>query len=265
MWLLLRCLSCTSLFYFFYGISAALYLTILFTSKKKTVLAGPLKPFGASSSAPVPNKEQVPIKRIYMNIFFLDRKELIRNIIRSKVPKNMKLIRALAKRAAIALLENGIVERVGKSLCQVVPERLAPLGVVSTCSVAYTQQAFICLEISLFGLSLQKMLATNAGPEKAENIMGFLNRYALPAVTDWAARFMLLLIADKLMTGLPMQMKDKMYNKMNAELEIITCTEEEQGPFLVQTIHQLESVQQAPESGGASSGERTTSTATSSA
>jgi hypothetical protein len=253
----------SSLFHFFYGATVALYLLILFTSKKKSTITGPLitKALNANPNPtttkdsvlpPSTSKDQAPWKKIYMNIFFLDRKELIRNIIRSKVPKSRPVIRALAKRAAVALLENGIVERVASTLCQVVPERLSGMGVVCSANIVYSQAAYVCLEVNMHNLNLHKMLASSAGPEKATSIMTLLERFSLPAVNEMIARYMLNFISEKLISQLPVQMKEKMYNKMNAELEIIACTEEEQGPFMVQTIMHLDSSSKSPAPGDSS-------------
>lgn len=244
-----------SFFYFFFGCSVALYFMILFTSKKRTVLAGPVKPF-ASLAAAIKDQSPIPQKRLYMNVFFLDRKEFIRNIIRSKVSRNRPVVRALAKRAAVVLLENGIVEKVGKVICQTVPERLSFLGISSTCTIAYTQKAYICFEINMFSLDVEKMIASAGTPEKAKSIMGFFDRFLIPAIHDYVARFLLNMVGDKLVLNLPAIVREKMYNRVGAEMEIIVCTEEDQGPFLVQTIQHIEAseaLQKAPPSSSAES------------
>eukprot|EP01039_Chlorochromonas_danica_P005226 gene5226-5758_t len=265
----------SSTFYFFYGLSVCLYLLILFTSKKKTIFAGPIKPFlpsssssssssSSASSSAAPSKEQVPQRRLYMNIFFLDRKELIRNIIRSKVPKSRPFVRALAKRAAVALLEKGIVERVGSSLCQIVPDRLSPLGIQCQCSIAYTEKAFLCLELSLVNLNLSQLLTYSMGTARASAVLSFLERYSLPAINETLSRWALSFMSERLLAMLPAQTRDKLYNKMNAEVEILLCTEEEQGPFLIQTIHQIQESSSASSSSAPSStpsGPTTTSAA----
>lgn len=242
MWGLVSWLLPSSLFYFFFGTSAALYFLILFTSKKKSVFAGPVKPYVPSVLAPKEQGPQ-PFKRLYLNVYFLDRKEMIYNIIRSKVPRSRPLIRAMAKRAAVALLESGIVEKVGQVLCQTVPDKLAPMGVTNTCSIAYTKKAFLCLELCLISMNVQKTIAYGSSEERAATIKQFLDRYSLPAINDYISKMFLGLVADRLVTLLPAQVKEKMFNKMGAELEIIICSEEEQGPFILQTIQQMENTE----------------------
>jgi hypothetical protein len=42
-----------------------------------------------------------------------------------------------------------------------------------------------------------------------------------------------------LATSIPQQIREKLEHKLNTDIELIVCSEEEQGTFLVQTIQQL--------------------------
>ncbi|RYH28983.1 hypothetical protein EON65_10115 [archaeon] len=81
----------SSLFYFYYGVSFALYLMVLFTSKKKKSSTDWIKPYIPSQSsintsgATASSKDPNTAKKFYMNVFFMDRREVIRNLIRTKV------------------------------------------------------------------------------------------------------------------------------------------------------------------------------------
>lgn len=205
--------------YFLFGATFVVYLYVLFTKRREKATSGN--------------------KHVYLNVFFQDPKECIRSIVRSKVPKNYPVIRALAKRAAVVLLEKGIVERVAQNLCSAVPERLGIMGVKCSATVAYTHSAFVCIEVTLVDVDLLQFLSFNAGKETGEKIVNFLEVYGLPAITQSLRTFLLNFMANKLLTQLPATMKEKLYNKMNAEVELIACPEEDQGPFLVQTIYQL--------------------------
>lgn len=209
------------LFYFLFGCVSTLYLSMLFFRKKDS------------------QKNKDGVKRIYINCFFQDPKECIRNIVRSKVSRNRPVIRALAKRAAVALLENGIVDKIADNLCEAVPTRLGIMGVKATATTAYTQSAFACLEVTLVDVDMFQFLKFNAGLPVAEKYSDFIAKLGFPALTDFIRSFILNFLVGKLLVQLPATMKEKLYLKMNAEVEFIACTEEEQGPFLVSTIAQL--------------------------
>lgn len=222
--MILQGFSLANIFYFCYGILISIYFYILFSPKREK-----------SKNL---SKESY-VKKLYLNIYFMDRKEIIRNIIRSKVPKNRPVIRALAKRAAVALLEKGFVERVATGLCNAIPERMDLMGIKVNVNLSYTEQAYACVELTLLGLDLHKFFSFNAGKDKALGIKRIMDTYSIPAINNWIERSLLEFMSGKLISSLPATMKEKLFVKMNAEVEIIACTEEEQGPYLVQTIAQL--------------------------
>jgi hypothetical protein len=211
----------SGLFYFLFGCVSAVYLILLFTHKKEA------------------HKTKDGSKRIYINAFFQDPKECIRNIVRSKVSRNRPVIRALAKRAAVALLENGIVDKIASNLCEAVPDRLGIMGVKALATTAYTQSAYACLEVTLVDVDMFQFLKFNAGLPVAEKYVAFMESYGFPALTEFVRSLVLNFLVGKLLVQLPAIMKEKLYLKMSAEVEFIACTEEEQGPFLVSTIQQL--------------------------
>lgn len=214
-----RMLIISKIFYFFFGMFMSAYLYVLFLKKK---------------SSPHHKHE-----RFYINIFFLDREEFIRNIVRSKVSKSRWLIRALAKRAAVALLTGDIVEKIGHNLCKSIPERLDVMGVRCTANIGYTQAAFICIEVALVEVDLPKFILYNAGEAASLKIKNMITKMFFPSLEKFVNEFLLAFLKGKLMKQLPVTLMDKLQDKMNAEIELICCTEEEQGPFLVDTIQQI--------------------------
>lgn len=222
-------------YYFCFGITLALYLFILFR-KKDTPSAPPSTP-GIGGIAP--SSSSSTTKRIYLNLFFIDRTEFIHNIIRSKVPRSRPLVRALAKRAAVALLKDGIVTKVSQGLCKSLQERMEVMGIKCTITLAYNQAAYAALEMSFQTIDLYQFFLYGAGEEQAKKITNILNRYSWPAITEYLKKFLLGIVIGKLMVQLPLTIKEKLYNKMNTAIEIVSCTEEDQGPFFVQTLCQL--------------------------
>ncbi len=211
-----------------------LYLLVLLR-KKDAPSTPPITPGGNGPSQNL----QLTMKRIYLNLFFIDRTEFIHNIIRSKVPKSRPLVRALAKRAAVALLKDGIVTKVSQGLCKSLQERMEVMGIKCTVNLAYNQAAYAALELSFQTVDLYQFFLFGAGEAQAKKITDALDRYSLPAITDFLKRFLLGIVVGKLMVQLPFTIKEKLYNKMNTAIEVVSCTEEEQGPFFVQTLGQL--------------------------
>jgi hypothetical protein len=213
-----------AVFYFFFGIFLFSYLYIVCVRKSK--------------SKNDTNKSSV-VCRFYINIFFLNREEFVRNIVRSKVSKSRPLVRALAKRAAVALLSENIVEKIGQNLCKTIPERMEVMGIKTMVTIGYTQAAFLCIEVAMIGVDIPKLIGYNAGETAATKIRGILDLISFPILDKFINRTVVSLLKGKLMKQLPVTLLDKLQDKMNAEIELIVCTEEEQGPFLVNTIQQM--------------------------
>ena len=207
-----------SIFYITFGIFLTLFFQIL--SKKE-------------------KKSQEKSKKLYINIFFFDRREVVRNIIRSKISRNRPFIRALAKRAAVALLANEIVSRIGNDLASQIPQRFSFIGLNSKACIAYIQTGFLCIELTVESIDLHRFVELNGSKEKADNFMSLLEKYSLPFLTQYFEKFLLNFLVNKISNQLPTNIKDKLMMKMNAEVEVLCCNEKEQGPVLLNVIQQL--------------------------
>lgn len=191
-------------------------------------------PAGSSASGVV-----TPAK-FYLNIFFLDRRELVRNIIRSKVSRNRPVIRALAKRAAVALLKDGISEKVGSVLCEMLPNNVRPMGIESNASVVYRHKSYLCLEVKLTNVDIPTLAAFNGGATAGDAARNIMRRFSCPMLDAFAASWLLQIFRTKLIAKMGPEVKFKLFAKMNAEVEAIACSEEELGPLLISIIHQLD-------------------------
>ena len=81
-----------ALYYFGFGLISSLYFYILFSvdRKKKVVNKEWLS---TSISTPTDVPADSANVRLYLNLYFVDTREFIRNIVRSKIPKNRRLLR----------------------------------------------------------------------------------------------------------------------------------------------------------------------------
>lgn len=194
---------------------------------------------GSGLGCPIESVRYVKPVKFYLNIYFLDRKELVRNIIRSKVSRRRPVIRALAKRAAVALLKNGISERVASSLSKAIPKKMEAMGIISEAAIAYLHNSYVCLEVTMKDVDIAHLMEFNKGPEFANKVRHFLNNISVPMVNDFIISQLLLVFRRKMMEKLPTELRFKLLMQMNAELEIVATTEEELGPVLLSTIQHL--------------------------
>ena len=143
----------------------------------------------------------------------------------------------MAKRVVTGLLEASIVEKVGTNMANTVPEKLELMGLKATASVVYTKSSYVCLEIVLHHLDLPTMVANVSGSvEKGEAVRKILSIISFPRLDAFINRFLVKLLSLQILNKLPAQMQGKLRDKVNAEVEVIACNEEEQGPVLVASI-----------------------------
>ena len=215
-----------STFYYFFGFVSALYVVILWNK--------------VSSSKSEETSIRAPVK-FYLNLFFLDRKELLRNIVRSKVSRSNPVLRALSKRAAVALLNNVIVDKVAANLCQVIPQNLGKMGIRCKVNVIYTKNSFLCIEVSMHKVDIPALVEFGGGEAAGQKVKDLIERFSFPKLNELINYLMLTyMFQRKLMDKLPVQLKQKLQDKMYADLEIFSCTEEELGPYLAQTLFSMQ-------------------------
>lgn len=185
-----------------------------------------------------------PSVRFYLNIFFLNRKEVLENIVRSKVSRKRRLIRALAKRAAVNLVsDEKLLEKIGQDLIQTIPFKLSLIGVRAEASIVYLQSAYICVEVDLMSVDIEKLIEVNANVETAMKAKSFFDYINIPTIKSLAETYLVKLISGKIMSNLPQTVIEKLQDKLVAEVDIVTLDDIEQGPFLIQTIQYLNSIQ----------------------
>jgi hypothetical protein len=216
--------SLISVFYFFFGVFATIYFSILF---KKKVKQNDLiqKPNGY---------------RIFLNLFFLNGKEVVENLVRSKISKKSPVARALAKRLMVRLVtDERLVGNMGAELSKTIPERLAISGIHTTVNIVYAQSAFVCFEILINKIDIPKTIETSSGVQAGINTKKFLEKYSFKRMDDFLNRILLNIVGSKLMVQLPIMIREKLMDKLQADIVILALNDEEQGPFIIQTINQL--------------------------
>jgi hypothetical protein len=224
-------------FYFVFGFFFALYIVILWRRRK-------------SEFDYVPPTETEAIcehSRFYLNVFFLNRKEVLENIVRQKVSRSRPVIRALAKRLAVNLVsDEKLLERIGNDLKTSIPMRLALQGIIGTSNVVYQQSAFICVEVNITSVNLTKLLGLSDDSEQARKLEDFFDWVNMPQFKSLLESVVVRIASSKVMKQLPQTVKEKLQTKLLAEIEVVTLTDSEQGPFLVQTMQTLDERKNQP-------------------
>lgn len=131
-----------------------------------------------------------------------------------------------------------LVKRIGGDLVASIPVKLARRGIISTVSIAYQQSAYICLEVNIGPISARRFFEVNESPISAKynSIMDALAWTSLESIIN---RLFTNIIGKRMFNSIPKMTVEKLQLKLYAETEMLPCLPEEQGPFMIQTIHEL--------------------------
>ena len=208
---------------FLFGFFCSLYVSLLLSSSSKD------------------RDDEVNKSRIFLNMFFLNKKEIVENIVRSRVSRRTPILRAIAKRLVNNLIsDEKLVNRIGDDICKLILIRLEKLGVKAVTRLAYQQSAYLCIEIVVEDIDVMKFLQENISTQNAAKKYDKI-RKLIPY--DWFHQWVTSLLVQKLNKRLLVQLPDiiqeKLQFKLSAEVEIVSCSSNEQGPFLLDTIKLL--------------------------
>lgn len=215
-----------NLFSFIFGVLVALFVMVLMRRRK--------------SLEKDVDETVCEDSRFYLNIFFLNRKEIVENMVRSKVDRKKVLVRALAKRFAVKVVtDEKLISKVAQDLVVVIPTKLELQGIVSNASVVYQQGSFLCIEVNITAVDFLKITERQGSAEKADKIRQFLTSFGLPNLITFINTQLVRVAAKKVMTSLPSTIISKLQDKLTADLDVVCLNDAEQGPFLCQTLQSL--------------------------
>ena len=165
------------------------------------------------------------------------------------------MLRAVTKRLIVSLVKDEkIVIKIGGDLCNLIPIRLSNMGLVAVAKVVYQQSAYVCVEVEIVELDVVNFLTKSArGPGAANMYRKICDILKWEAFESFVKQLLLSFVSKKLMVQLPVIIREKLQLKLNAEIELIACTDAEQGPFLISTMEELSTKKKAADAKQAAS------------
>ena len=158
---------------------------------------------------------------------------------RSRVPRSRQLLRAVSKRVIVNMLNDDfLVKKIGTDLVTSIPVKLARRGIISTVTVAYQQSAYICLEVNIGPISARRFFEVNESPISSK-YNRFMDALAWTSLESIINRLFTNIIGKRMFLSIPKMTVDKLELKLYAKTEMFACLPEEQGPFMIQTIREL--------------------------
>ena len=208
-------------FYFQYGVCFSICLYILIFSYKKRIEGNSVK--------------------FYLNVFFTDKNSLVGRVINHKLSNRSALIRGIVKRLT---KEEFLIKRISADLCVKISRRFESLGIKCNISILHKRDSYLCLELNLLDVSFQTFILSFLSPDevtktKSEKVNKLLLILSFLRIEEFVKRILLYFIIYKMKSKLPNQLRWKLYEKLDINVEVISCNEREQGPFFLSTLSEM--------------------------
>ena len=114
------------------------------------------------------------------------------------------------------------------------------IGVEATAAVVFQQSSFMCIEVDIISIDIRTVIEKATKGDTALNSFNKLAKILeWSRFEQWVQSLLTNTIYKKLMVSLPQTIINKLQLKLAADIELITCTDAEQGPFLVSTMQEL--------------------------
>ena len=138
-------LSWNRILAFAFGVILTLFLMTLVKSLKKQ------------------NKVEKEIVKFYLNIFVLNRKEVIKNKMKSKFSYTPVLAKVLAKVAGRMITDAKFSENIGHKLEEMIPVKLSEIGVKANVEMVFNWNSFVVIEVRILTADARKFIEKRAG------------------------------------------------------------------------------------------------------
>jgi hypothetical protein len=212
-----------SIFWFLLGVVITLYCILIMRKKAK-------------NRAIEEDSDSIII--FYLNIFILNKDDVIKNAIKQKVSNKM-VAGLIGKLAASQMSEDAFAERMGKKMSEQIPTKLAEVGVTSIVDIGYQQGAFVCIKVDIIKADARKLIAKKGGKEQLAKFNYFMDLVGLPQLNDSIDNSIASIIGERMQNHLPTTMRDRMQEKAGLDVKVVACTETEQSSFLLETLKEL--------------------------
>jgi len=134
--------------------------------------------------------------------------------------------------------DESLVKKIGSDLVTSIPMKLARRGIISTVNIAYQQSAYICLEVNIGPISARRFFEINESPISSK-YNKFMDSFAWTNIESIINRLFTNIIGKRMFLSLPKMTVEKLELKLYAKTEMFACLPEDQGPFMIQTIREL--------------------------
>jgi hypothetical protein len=186
------------LFYFFLGVFLTLYTFMIFRKNRDKKIY---------------DFEHKSVIKFYLNIFIQNKEEALKNTVKSKMSN--KLVGSLAGALANNMVsDEKFTNMMGAKMCEMIPLRLADLGIKCDVYTAYAYENYLCISIDVISADARLIIEKKGGKQSVKEFESFLDIFGMPQLNDSIDDTVASIIGQKLQASLPAGVRDKMQDKI---------------------------------------------------
>ena len=186
------------LFYFFLGVFLTLYVLMIFRKNRDKKMH---------------DSEKKSVIKFYLNIFIQNKEEALKNTVKSKVSNRFmgSVAGALANNI---VSDEQFTNMMGTKMCEMIPVRLADLGIKCDVYTAYAYENYLCISIDVISADARQIIEKRAGKKGVQEFENFLDLFGMPQLNSSIDDTVASVIGKKLQASLPAGLRDKMQDKI---------------------------------------------------
>ena len=221
-------------YYVFTGAVGALTVIIFLLKQYSSIQKKRRK----SASADDPSKGAV---RFYLNVFVLNKKEVIKSKVQEKFGKFKILGRLAGGLAGNLVTDDAFVDKLCAQLSNIIPERLKEqIGVDAEVGVVYKIRSYFVIVVDVHHADARAIIKRKGGEQKLEIFDRIMNFAGIGEILEkpLSDQFVAV-VGDRLIDELPEKMTQRLKEAAGVEVEVVARSEGDQSNYFFAVVNQL--------------------------
>lgn len=184
------------------------------------------------------------VTKFYLNIFILNKDEVIENQVKQKVSN--RLVAGFVGSVLKNMISDAkFAEKIGTKITELVPIKLADFGITSAVEVAYQKGAFVCIKIDILTADARKIIEKKGGKVQLDKFNRFMSMIGIRQLGETIDNSLATIVGEKMQANLPASLKERMQEKAGLDVKVVALGEAKQADFLLRTLKELREQEEA--------------------
>lgn len=178
--------------------------------------------------------------RFFLNIFIINRKELVSNMVSTKLSRFPLLSAFAGKAAGILSSDSMLANKLEAQLIAQIPLRMQDMGVRCNATCPYKLKSYLIIEMEINAVDAKKLITIRGGEataKLADSWLGLIGRNS-SALANGIDALIVSSVGAKIKEKVPHVLQERLHEK-GLEVETYACSSAEQGDFMLQALAHL--------------------------